>query len=417
MRVLWFTNTPSMASNYLNLKVSGGSWIRSLEAEITKIPSIQLGICFNFNDSSVKKFVVNNTSYFPVNIKSPKNKFKKFASRWKHSIQNENNIQDYLRIIEEFKPDIINIFGTENSFGLIISKTTVPCIIHIQGNLNICTLKYFSGLSQLDIIKYTKKWPLLRGYGFPHQYYRNKKAAVREREIFHNCKYFMGRTDWDRRISNVFSQNSKYFHCEEVMRPEFYLHEWKTQYRQDKYIILSVFRGNIYKGLETIFECNRIIKERTLKYKITWKIAGLEPNDEISYITQKKFNSKFNENGIHLLGILEEKDLIQEMLNADLFVHPSHIDNSPNTICEAMLVGMPIISTYAGGIPTILRNNCDSLLVQDGDPYSLSGAIFELMDNRDYAIELSNKARQRALRRHNPERIVNELINIYSSII
>ena len=415
MRVLWFTNTPSLASNYLNLKVTGGGWIGSLEAEITKIPSIDLGICFNLKDSSVQNFVVNNTSYFPVNIISPKNKFKIFADRWKHSIQNENNIQPYLRIIEEFKPDIIHIFGTESPFGLIISKTAVPCIIHLQGNLNIIILKYFSGLSQLETIRYTKKMSLLRGHGFPHEYYNNKKAAVREREILHMCKYFMGRTDWDRRITNVFSQNSKYFHCDEIMRPAFYLHEWKTQNRLDEFIIMSTIRKNLYKGLETIYESNKILKEENSKFKITWKIAGIGENDEITDFIKKKY--KFKENNIHLLGTLQENDLIQEMLTADLFVHPSHIDNSPNSLCEAMLLGMPIIATYAGGIPSILGNKNEGLLFQDGDPYSLSGAIIELIEDVDYANDLAKNARQRALQRHDPEKIVNDLLQIYSSII
>ena len=415
MRVLWFTNTPSLASNYLNLKSTGGGWIESLEAELTKDPSIQLGICFNVHNSHDKKFVLNKTSYFPVNIKLPKNRFIKVIARWKHSIQHENNIQAYLKIIEEFKPDIINIFGTESSFGLIISKTTVPCIIHIQGNLNIYNHKFYSGLSVNEVLRYSKKSQLLLGYGFYHDYYINKKAATREREIFHECKYFMGRTNWDNRISSVFSPNSKYFHCEEIMRPAFYLHQWKAQQRQNEYIILSTIRKNIYKGLETIYESCKIIKEENSKFKITWKIAGIGEKDEISYILKKKY--KFKENEIHLLGTLQENDLIQEMLNADLFLHPSHIDNSPNSLCEAMLIGMPIIATFAGGIPSILGDKKEGLLFQDGDPYSLAGAIIELIENRDFTNNLAINARQRALNRHDPGKIKNNLLQIYSSII
>jgi glycosyltransferase involved in cell wall biosynthesis len=132
---------------------------------------------------------------------------------------------------------------------------------------------------------------------------------------------------------------------------------------------------------------------------------------------QRKFRASFDENRIQLLGPLQEKELINEMLEADVFIHPSHIDNSPNSLCEAMLLGMPVIATFAGGIPSIVENKKEGLLVQDGDPYALAGAIMELKKNRSYANELRVNARDKALRRHDPKRIVNDLINIYSSII
>jgi len=56
-------------------------------------------------------------------------------------------------------------------------------------------------------------------------------------------------------------------------------------------------------------------------------------------------------------------------------------------------------------------------LVQDGDPYALAGAIMELQENSSYANELGMNARAKARVRHNPQRIINEVIKIYSSII
>jgi glycosyltransferase involved in cell wall biosynthesis len=82
-----------------------------------------------------------------------------------------------------------------------------------------------------------------------------------------------------------------------------------------------------------------------------------------------------------------------------------------------MLLGMPIIATFAGGIPTTVENKKEGLLVQDGDPYALAGAILELKENSNYANELGNNARAKAMCRHNPDKIVNKLLNIYSSII
>ncbi len=156
MRVLWFTPTLSVGANYLNSKSIGGGWIESLEAELSKIPHIQLGISFNLNHADVLPFSIGNTRYYPVNIKSAKNKFREKFSRWSHNVEDENNIQPYLDIIQQFKPDLIHIFGSESDFGLIVSKTTVPCIIYLQGNLTVINLKWFSGLTSIDVFKIFK---------------------------------------------------------------------------------------------------------------------------------------------------------------------------------------------------------------------------------------------------------------------
>ena len=140
MKVLWFTGTPSLGANYLNQKSVGCSWIGSLEAELIKMPSIQLGVSFNV-DQKIEPFTSNQTKYYPVYRPSPKGKIKKLISRWTKPILNECDIQPYLEVIAEFKPDVVHIFGTEPVFGLIVSKTNVPCVIHLQGNLISCYSK------------------------------------------------------------------------------------------------------------------------------------------------------------------------------------------------------------------------------------------------------------------------------------
>ena len=104
------------------------------------------------------------------------------------------------------------------------------------------------------------------------------------------------------------------------------------------------------------------------------KLPVLRKQDEISYLVERKYKTRFTDYNIELLGPLLENELINELLTADLFVHASHIENSPNSVCEAMLLGMPVIATYAGGTPSILSDKNEGLLVQDGDPYALAGS-------------------------------------------
>lgn len=413
MKVLWLSNIQTIT----NINGIGCSWIGTLETELSKIPDIQLGISFNSNQPELSQFTVGNTNYYPINPVSVKNKFKQVFDRLAHKLESEERLQSYLDIIHEFKPDLIHIFGTEGDYGLIIPKTTVPCIIHIQGNLAVINLKWFSGLTPIDIFKYSKKWQLLKGEGYFHHYFSMQKAVKRELKIYKTCKYYMGRTDWDRRVSSVLSPDSKYFHCDEIMRPEFYIHPWQPPTKRTNYVILSIIRKHIFKGLETILECKKVLDRNFSGNNISWKIVGIEEEDEISFIVGQKYKAKFKDFDIQLLGPLNENEIINEMMEADLFVHPSHIENSPNSVCEAMLCGMPVIATYAGGTPSILTDKNEGILVQDGDPYALAGAIIELKRDKEFANFLGANAKIKALTRNEPKKIVKDILKIYSSVI
>ena len=81
------------------------------------------------------------------------------------------------------------------------------------------------------------------------------------------------------------------------------------------------------------------------------------------------------------------------------------------------LLGIPIIATYAGGLSSVIDNNITGILVNEGDPYVLAGAIVEMLENYDEAISMGTNARKIALDRHNPQKVVNELLNIYKIIL
>ena len=75
-----------------------------------------------------------------------------------------------------------------------------------------------------------------------------KKDAKTEAIIIKNCRYFMGRTDFDRRIASLVSPGSKYFHCEEFIRKEFFEKQW-TFPKQNEITCISIIKGTSYKGL------------------------------------------------------------------------------------------------------------------------------------------------------------------------
>lgn len=126
----------------------------------------------------------------------------------------------------------------------------------------------------------------------------------------------------------------------------------------------------------------------------------------------KKFNSD-----IQLLGLKNAKELLNEMLNADIFVYPSRIENSSNALQEAMLLGMPIVCTNSGGTSTIITDKVNGKIIQVDDPIQMAGAIMELIENENLAVKLGENARNSALKRNDKKTISNKMIEIYNDIV
>lgn len=417
MRILWFVNLPpnEAAEHIAGLRFHYGGWIDSLKNVIeTSAKDLDLGIAFPWWKKKYGTFKIGRTEYYVLPVLTTQNPFFRVFSYWFHEIESLNIINYYLKTVNDFKPDIVHIFGTESAYGLMIPKIEQPCVIHIQGNLMACHNKYFSGITMLKLLRYCNRVNLAIGQGLFHNYIRLKKLIVREREIFNICSYFMGRTSWDKRLVKIFSPKASYYECHEVMRPIFYRYAW-SPLRNNKEIVFSSMRGNIYKGLETLYEVAKLL----CKYgrEIEFRIAGITKSDEIVRICKKAAGTTEYDRNIVYLGMIEGKMLVKEMMQADVFLHPSHIDNSSNSVCEAMMLGMPIVSTNAGGTASLIKDNEEGLLVQDGDPYGMAGAILEILENKNLANRISMNARKTAHNRHDPLKIVDNLKNIYSDIV
>jgi glycosyltransferase involved in cell wall biosynthesis len=241
-----------------------------------------------------------------------------------------------------------------------------------------------------------------------------KKQTKREREIFRKCKYFMGRTKWDKNLAHQLSPNAKYYHCDEILRDKFYLAEWVI-HDNPKKIFYSTIGNNNYKGIETLVESGLILKNKN-HFDFEFRVGGISENDELYRIVKNKYGVAID-NFLKPMGNMSADNVVEAMLSADLFVHPSHIDNSPNSVCEAMLVGTPVVSTDVGGIPSLIENEIDGLLVPSGNANLMTEAILRILKDKVLSVKLSKNARKRAIERHNKEKIVTQLMSIYQEII
>ena len=413
MKVLWFSNTPANADEYFNneLKDTGG-WLKALDQTLQN--HVELHIAFY--KKYYETFKYKETYYHP--IKTNQSLFRKVLNRLICHETDKKDLSKYFDIINLVKPDIIHIHGTEAPFACIIPHTNIPVVVSIQGNITVILHKYFSGLEKRYLHITNRKAISLKDLFFPATFSLNYKWYVkmqkREEKNLKLTKNILGRTDWDRRITRILAPGSNYFHEDRVLRDSFYQHQWMPHFR-DKILIHTTISNNFYKGFETL--CQALTELKNIGVNCEWRVAGIDADDLIVKVTKKKLKKKYPQKGLVLMGSINENALIENLLRSDIYVMTSHIENNANNLCEAMILGMPCISTFVGGIGSLIKDGEEGILIQSGDPWAMAGAIIELVNNKERAIKFGKNARKIALERHDKNRIINDLLKVYDNVI
>ena len=113
---------------------------------------------------------------------------------------------------------------------------------------------------------------------------------------------------------------------------------------------------------------------------------------------------------------MNAKGVASTLLEGDVFCQVSHIENSPNSVCEAMLLGMPVVATNVGGTASIVTDGKDGILVDDAREDLMSQAVKTLASDSGLALTLSSEARKTALARHDPSAVSAEVLSVYREI-
>ena len=99
---------------------------------------------------------------------------------------------------------------------------------------------------------------------------------------------------------------------------------------------------------------------------------------------------------IHYPGLILKKDVPSWLNKGDIFINTTNFDNTPVSLTEAMACGMCISSTNVGGIPYIMDDEEDALLVPPNDVSAMATAVKRILTDPELASQLSENARKKA---------------------
>lgn len=413
MKLLWLCNqVPGPVREHFSGKSGSALWVDSVFSDIRK-RDITLRVLCRGGDASGELDARCSYALFPEILPE------KYAP-WMDD--------RFYKELMEFQPDLIHIWGTEYGHTLSMVNAAEKAgmldrtVISIQGLCSMITRHFCEGIPER----------VLHGYTFRDFVKRNnllgqqRVFALRgehEQQALGKVNHVIGRTPWDMAATGLINPGRTYHFCNETLRPEFYQGQWRYEDCRSHRIFASGCNYPV-KGFHYLLEAFAQILQ---KYPdATLAVPGknfCSPNfkaklRESSYDRYlRNLVRKYHLEGkVEILGGLSAERMRQEYLQANVFVLPSTVENSPNSMGEAMLLGVPCVAADVGGVSAMLTHNKDGYVYQSTAPYMLAHYIDKVFSIGEAAQSLGKSAADHARATHNAGKNLEDLLGIYREI-
>ena len=341
MRILWFTNDPLPAVlRRVGIAEGGtGHWIPSLLDRVRRIPGLQFETVTvtqglkddTFEEDGIRHHVIGQPKY---------------QSFFSHK---QRDLDRCIDLVRQRAPDLIHIHGTERFFGLLAARKLIatPCVISLQGLLGPYLPAFFGALSPMEIWRSHRLIELATRRGLLWRYRDYTIGARQEREIMIGAQAFMGRTDWDRAHVQSLNPSANYYHVGELLRPSFEDTRWDVK-QCDRHTVIFTNAGEPRRGTETLLQAMLIVRREfpDARLLLAGHIGNRRGYDRFLLRTIKE---KGLSDTVRFLGYLDADAMTREISRAHAFAISSFIENSPNSLCEAMRAGLPCVACMPEG--------------------------------------------------------------------
>lgn len=338
--------------------------------------------------------------------------------------RNPKNYSYYYAIInEKVKPKVVHIHGTEYPYGWAWLQT-MPCdnvVVSIQGLISVIAKYYRAGLSLKDIYTNITFHDLLRHSVIGEQQDFYTRGEV-EQQVLCKVNHVIGRTSFDKAHCMAINPKVDYHLCNETLRPEFYSGQWAYENCRPHSIFMSQASYPI-KGLHMLIKAMPLVLKEYPDAIL--RVAGKDITRRSDINTKLRFTGYGNylhklinkyklEDKITFLGPLDAEEMKREYLKTNVFVSPSAIENSPNSIGEAQLLGVPVVASFVGGVMDMMKGD-ESNLYRYEEYEMMARKICSIFSKRAELPQLLFMQEQ-ARKRHNVNDNIMSLITVYNNL-
>lgn len=176
----------------------------------------------------------------------------------------------------------------------------------------------------------------------------------------------------------------------------------------------------------------RLVEKKGIEYAIraVARVARVKPDIEFNIIgdghLKKHFEQLIEElnlgNNVQLLGWMNQKEIIEILDNTHIFIAPSvtasdgNQDAPVNTLKEAMAMGLPVVSTFHGGIPELVQDGISGFLVPEKDEFAIAQKLIYLIEHPEIWPSMGKVGREYVETHYDINELNDELEKIYHQL-
>lgn len=331
-------------------------------------------------------------------------------------------VAHFAELGEEIRPDVVHLHGTElpHSLAWIEANGTDHTVASIQGLAYEYAKVFMAGLTQRQQRPSLSDWR--HGFSLAREARQLRQRGEAEVALLRRIKHVAGRTQWDHDCALAVNPGLHYHELEEVLRKEFYdaAGSWKPGGCRQHTLFVSQSHYPI-KGLHRLLEALPAVIGRypDLQVRIVGKDLSAKrwwQRSTYGNILHRLIEEHHLRGHLTFLGPLNAQQMVDEYKLAHVFVCPSRIENSCNSVCEAQMIGTPVVAARVGGMPTLLPSRLEGRLYDFDDTASLSDIICQLFASDDECRQLSLHGSECAQQRHDRGAIASTLYNLYKQL-
>jgi glycosyltransferase involved in cell wall biosynthesis len=407
MKILWFSN------RFIDNNDSGstGTWLLALANLLSSDENIILGNITFGNVKTIEKTDSDNIIQWIVPSKKSK----------KNGLPKGDVKKELIKIINDFQPDLIHVWGTESYWGTITSDVVndFPVLIEMQGLKKTILPIYHGELTISERIRCIGFKEILKFDTIWNRKQMFFKWGKIEDHIIKKHNYFSTHSIWAE--AKVLSINSKgvMFKNERALRSEFY-DSPKWEYKNAPILFTSMGYPAPFKGLYTLIKSLEILKNKFPKVKLyiagNFVLNGIRRDGYINFILNQIKKRNLVENVVWTGG-LNSSEIIDFLMKSSVAIYPSFNESYGLALIESMVVGIPVISAFNGGYGYNGKDEETLLFFSPGDYEMCAFQIIRMIEDKKLALYLSENARNFILDRNKSDKILKRQIEIYKNII
>ena len=152
---------------------------------------------------------------------------------------------------------------------------------------------------------------------------------------------------------------------------------FSVEKKPDSSKLKLLFIGNLIatKGVFELLAAAKLLQDKNIDFELSLIGQGPEKNKLTAYITQNKLQSM-----VKIIGAVAHEQLNRWLANSHALILPSYREGVPNVIMEALATGTPVVATSVGGIPEVITNQVNGILLNSHQPEDIYQGILQFTE-------------------------------------